>query len=183
MKLSIYLFLVATVLFFSSCDELKMKPQAHTNQYFDMVGFVQNQIILLEKTPCTLNKSMTSNDLKQNTETKTIDWKEELGLFLEVDINKPVLRDMYLVNESKNFVEYIATDSKYKVQYLSIKGSPENPTEITAFLTDENQLYQTKKELQLKFDNKKLVSYKIAGQQKIIFKDALTYSMVSTVLY
>jgi hypothetical protein len=162
---------------------MKMKPQEHTHQYFDMVSFTKNQIDVLGKTSCKVKKDLLSNDLKQSKDLAEVDWQQELGLFLEIDLNKPVLRDMYLVNNSKDMVEYTATDKKFKVQYLAIKGTAENPTEINANLTDENQLYQTKKELQMKFENGKLVAYKIAGQQKIIFKDPLNYQMIGLVEY
>ncbi len=172
---------ILAIIFLSACSDLKMKPQATTHQYFDMASFMNTKIVDLEKTNSKVQKNISANGIQENISTTTINWKQELALFAETDINKPVLKNMYLVNQSNNAVEYTAIDKKAKVQRLYVKGNEKEnskePTEIQVSLIDENQLYQTQKELVITFEDGKLTAYKIAGQQKILFKDLMVYEM------
>jgi hypothetical protein len=167
----------------AACSDMKMKPQATTHQYFDMASFMKKELTNLETSKCKARKIVASNGVKEVIESKEVDWKQELALFVETDINKPVLKDMYLINTNKDFIEYTALENKAKVQRLAVYGSLEKPTEIQVALIDENQLYQTKKSLAIKFENGRVVSYMISGQQKVVFKDAMTYELNAEVVY
>ncbi len=175
------LFILA-IIFLSACSDLKMKPQATTHQYFDMASFMNTKITDLEKTNSKVQKNVSANGIQENISTTTINWKQELALFAETDINKPVLRNMYLVNQSNDAVEYTAIDKKAKVQRMYVIGNMKEPNEIQVSLIDENQLYQTQKELLITFQDGKLTAYKIAGQQKILFKDLMVYEMNAKIM-
>jgi hypothetical protein len=160
-----------------ACSDLQMKPQAATHLYFDLPSFVKQQIEILKKQPCKVQKSLTSDSQTQEISADTVDWQKELALFLEADINKPALRDAYFVNKDNSKVEYWAMDKRAKVRRILVKGNAENPTEIQVSMLDANLLYQTEKELFMQFANNKLSNYEIKGFQKVLFKEQLDYSM------
>jgi hypothetical protein len=160
-----------------ACSDLQMKPQAATNLYFDLPSFVKQQIEILKKQPCKVQKSLTSGNQTQEISAAMVDWQKELALFLEADINKPALRDAYFVNQDKSKIEYLAMDKKAKIRRILVKGSAENPTEIQVSMLDANLLYQTEKEFFMQFENNKLSNYEIKGFQKVLFKEQLDYKM------
>jgi hypothetical protein len=160
-----------------------MKPKVTTHQYFDMASFMQTQIATLEKSTYTVRKNTTANGISDKSVAEKIDWKQELAIFAEVDINKPVLKDMYLARYGKNFVEYEAIEKNAKVQRLYVAGGKDAPTQIKVSWIDENQLYQSKKDLEIVLQNNKITKYGIIGEQKIIFKEPLQYTILGEILY
>jgi hypothetical protein len=176
--------LLSLIILFSACSDMKMKPQTTTHQYFDMVAFMKTVLANLETSKVKVRKVVAANGIKEIIDTKDADWKQELALFIETDINKAVLKDMYFVNKNSKFSEYTALESNAKVQRIKIKGtSVDKPEEIEIDLIDKNQLYQTSKKLTMKFNSGKPISYTISGEQKVIFKDALSYEMIAEMMY
>ncbi len=175
--------LLSLIILFAACSDMKMKPQTTTHQYFDMAAFMQTVLRNLETNKVKVRKVVAANGIKEIIDTKDTDWKQELALFIETDINKAVLKDMYFVDKNSKFSEYTALESNAKVQRIKIKGILDKPEEIEIDLIDKNQLYQTSKKLTMKFNSGKPVSYTISGEQKVIFKDVLSYEMIAEMMY
>ncbi len=82
-KSYIYLFLL---LLFGCID--KAKEQRPELTYFDLKGYFDREVSRLSKSNPVITKSVKVND---STEAKTIkigDWKRELSIFYDADINK-----------------------------------------------------------------------------------------------
>ncbi|MBS1502235.1 MAG: hypothetical protein JST32_09245, partial [Bacteroidetes bacterium] len=96
-----------------------------------------------------------SANYNSNTETKKVhiaDWKTELGIFMESDINKPAWKTSYRTSNSNDITTYAAIDSGLKTQYIIIKRQNDkvkqvliyNHTKTTLF---GKRLYETSENL------------------------------------
>ncbi|MFY7786855.1 MAG: hypothetical protein ACOVQA_03175 [Thermoflexibacteraceae bacterium] len=156
-----------------SCSRFEGEKPQTLHQYFDVVQVVKSQVEQLTKIQAKVKK--TTQAQQTANEASTVNWQKELAIFLEGDINKPVLQDLYLVKKEGDKTAYIATEKKLKVQELVVEGNAATPQKIVIKLQDENQLYNTAKTLTLTFDNNLLKSYEVVGSQKVILNEALQY--------
>ncbi len=105
--------------FFVSCSD-KMKKEVHPFEfYFDFT----EEILRLEKENPVVKKSVMQ-DGKSETISDTINWKNELALFVEADINKMQFKDAYEIlteeNSNQKKIKYIAKEKGIPVKLLEL---------------------------------------------------------------
>jgi hypothetical protein len=160
-------------------------------QYFDLNGLLKNQIILLDSLRPEVSKITLIDGVEeaQNTKFDSTDWLREMEIFFEVDINEPILRDAYELEEknigdSIRLLSYQALDKEnLEIEFLNVyyPKNEELPSQISAVFTEKNALYDSKRSLQLNFDNTRglhvLRGYSIQGIQKMLLKDTIFYEI------
>lgn len=125
------------------------RPDIKNNGAFDLSGYLKKDAALLKK----LNKPVTKTVYHNGTsETKTVhisDWEQELGLFIDADINKPTWRSNYDVTAEDSLLVYRAKDKDkdLKVRYLLINRSKQKVRWILIYTKTENMLYKTNQKL------------------------------------
>lgn len=188
------------LLFFGSCQpqESNMKSMLQATPYFDLKQVIEEQIALLDK----LNPSVEiTARIGNDTETKVMqkdssDWAEALKFYADADLNKPVLRDQYIVEDSvlqdQNLQAriYHAKDKKdVEIPYMKVvfKDTTANLHSVEAIFREENPLYSTYRNMSLRFENTdgniRLVQYETQGRQKMIFKDSVLYATTGRLQY
>jgi len=182
----------------SSCDQgkekrLKSKPV----YYFDLESFFNGQIEMLTKENPKLKKTVT---LDGATETKHLsldvkDWRTELDIFYQADLNKRDLKDEYFTTEGESnglkYIQYKAkTPEKVVVDDLIIYYREElnRPIRLEAWLSKKNSLYQVKQHISSHFEENEegkllLASYDIDGGQMVSFQEQTDYHVNGELSY
>jgi hypothetical protein len=130
-----------------------------SKRYVDLEGYFSKEAERLQKLNPLIVKKVSQN-LENETRQLTIaDWKTELSLFIESDINKPAWRDSYQIKTRANDItEYIATsenlktrkivihrDKQGEIQSISISNKTSNPL----YTSVEELTYQTRSGYQI----------------------------------
>jgi hypothetical protein len=191
------LVLTATLL---SCqnEDLQIKPELNNTPYFDLKGLINRQVALLD----SLQPEVTiAASIGERTDTQTLkkdsaDWAESLKLYADADLNKPVLRDQYLVSDS-NLVQkelqvrtYRAKDQQeVDIPFMQViyKDSITQVREVEAVFREDNPLYTTLRQMKLYFEadgsHPRLIGYTTSGKQKMILRDSVTYQTEARIKY
>jgi len=163
----------------------------NTQQYFDLKGLLDEQIVLLDSLHPTLNKTtrIDGDEESLSLQLDSSGWAREMEIFFDVDINEPILRDAYLrkdenLGDSLRLESYEAKAGKNaEIEYLKIFYNRDSdvPQRITAVFTEKNALYDSKRLLKLEFDQRRdlniLSGYSIEGVQKMLLKDSIYYEI------
>lgn len=95
----------------------------------------------------TVNKTVVHNNVSETKAVKVADWKQELGLFADADINKPAWKDSYTVIDEDGQLIYRAKDSLMNVHEVLIKRAAQKVIWILIYTRARNKLYQTNTKL------------------------------------
>lgn len=151
-----------------SITELEETP------YFDLEGFIEEQTKQLDGKEVRKISHVQEDEKKTSLTYSTEDWKEELSVFAEADINKPSLTQSYSVDTTGNMVTYtLLPKADAKVKFIEITYSGTGLRRISLELSDENLFYSsnTQAELSINDDTSDIESYTIETSQKIWFLD------------
>lgn len=156
-------------------------------QYYDLRGFIENQIVYLTEKRPQITKSAVLNNKQEVVKTQDIDWKKELELFMQADINKPSFRNSYQITaKTAGIYEYkLKADNDLPVRYLKIltDTSRNQPVFVKAIIRSKNRIYESEREIELTCSIKDnlthLTGYRIKGYQQLILTDPKTF-LIST---
>ncbi|UFH56270.1 hypothetical protein [Spirosoma sp. KNUC1025] len=172
------LILVIT-LFISSCSNPAQQNQP--NVYYDVLGFVQRQIAGLSAQKPLVNKAVGLNQNRNQQTTRDINWKRELELFTQIDINKPALRSSYQIARPDSLTyQYRLKNAKdnLAVRELTVQldSVTHQPSRIEAVLHTDNPLYSSERHLLLESGpiagrEWQVKHYKLSGFQKLPYFD------------
>lgn len=97
-------------------------PLLGKKQYFDLAGWVQKDIIANTQNAASEEKTVWINGKREFKQIDTVDWKKELQLLMECDINKPNWKGKYEIQQSNDFqvCTYSATSSKIPVRNMKV---------------------------------------------------------------
>ncbi|GAB4026926.1 hypothetical protein GCM10028809_11310 [Spirosoma gilvum] len=162
----------------SSCTDSTQQNQPAV--YYDVSGFVKRQITDLSDQKPVVTKSVVINDKRNQQSTHDINWKRELELFTQADINKPALRTSYQITRPDSLTyQYTLKnpEDRLAVRSLSIQldSLTHQPRRIVAVLQTTNPLYSSERNLLLESGPKggqwRVQHYKLSGYQKLPYFD------------
>jgi hypothetical protein len=185
------LFLVLLALagtFVSACqnEEDRNKDEKF---YFDLKSFVENQIVYLNDKKPIVSKTVGLDGKTVSNESKDIDWKKELELFVQADLNKPSYRQSYMVErkDSSTYEYRLKPNVDLPVTYLKIitDSSLHQTIYVKALFQSSNRIYKSEKTIELsctRGDNIwELTSYSVNGYQQLIFMDRKTFDIKANI--
>ncbi|PIQ49592.1 MAG: hypothetical protein COW03_04365 [Cytophagales bacterium CG12_big_fil_rev_8_21_14_0_65_40_12] len=191
MKLK-YLFLFVVIALWG-CDEGQKSEPIRTGIYFDLVELLDQQAELLAKEKPSFTKMLTVNG---ETETISIEldsasqWKAQLALFYQADINKLGLETAYVTEEfplgenQKKIIDE-AKGQKATVRLIEYNYLNEQLTNIRILSRENNTVYEFDKELNLNFSfdagMNRISSFSIIGNQDMLLKSDLSYSLKAVI--
>ncbi len=116
---------------------------------------------------------------EEKRSTREVDWKRELELFLQADINKPAYRLSYAAArpDSLTYEYVLQTEEDLPVRFLKVVLDKTNgkPLLIEAKISSENQLYESEKNLSIRCEEKagvwRVAAYQIKGFQELVISD------------
>lgn len=161
-----------------------------TKVYFDLKGFIEKQIIELNKRKPLVTKEMSIGSNQDKAETTTIDWSKELELFIQADLNKQAFQLSYDISQPtpNAYLYTLKKGEKLSVKSLKIviDKTSKQPNLIEAVLQEKNKLYDSEKLLSLTCTMRPegiwlIKTYKISGFQQLTLADKKGFSVTGTI--
>lgn len=178
--------IIAAALLFSlvSCRQEETRDDA-PKAYYDLKGFIENQIVYLNEKKPEVSKTAILGSKRESSKTREVDWKKELELFAQADINKPSYRQSYEViqNGPLHYEYRIKPGNDLPVAYLKIDADSvlKQPLRVEALMRASNKVYNSEKRVVLnavKRNNLMEVNtYDVTGYQKLIFVEKKLFSI------
>lgn len=125
-----------------SCNYAPQK-QKNNLTYFDIKGYFDKEIHRLQKLQPKITKTVSVNDSAETRLTKIADWKKELALFSESDINRDSWRDLFKTERKNNVIRYTTQDENVPVKEIRIVMHNQLPREIKIVVNNINSLYDS----------------------------------------
>lgn len=128
------------VLFICTCDRAPEEgaaalPAVGETSFFDLAEYIDAETERLTENKITANKTITLNGKTETKQNTAINYKNDLRLFREADINKPAWADKYDTDEQKlsgnhRVTTYTTRDSSLIVHRLLIEEDQGVPVRI-----------------------------------------------------
>lgn len=171
-----FIFPIFMLLLFSinSCNNPARQDQP--NVYYDVLGFVEQQITDLSARKPLVKKAVGINESRSQQQTRDINWNRELALFTQADINKPALRTSYQITRPDSLTyQYTLKNSADQliVQSLVVQvdSATHQPRRIEAVLQSQNPLYSSERNILLESGSTdgqwRVNHYRLSGFQKL----------------
>ena len=188
--LSFFIPILYVLLFLTSCDSAQER-ESKVMTYYDLKGFIESQVSSLNKEKPEVTKIMGVSGKNETLTSRNMDWKKELELFVQADINKPAYSKSYAITkpDSLTVLYKLKTEESLPVRYLKIEMDKISgtPVVIQALLRSENKLYQSEKNIEMhgSFQSGKwrLETYTIKGYQKLATMDKKSFDVSAKVRY
>lgn len=168
-----------SLLFLNSCTDAGQQTQP--NVYYDVSGFINQQIIDLSSQKPLVNKEVLINQERNRQATRDLNWKRELELFAQADINKPALRSSYTITRPDSMTyQYTLKKSEERLTVRSLMVQLDSvtrqPRRIEAVLQTNNPLYSSERHLVLESGQAsnrqwRVQHYKLSGFQQLSYFD------------
>lgn len=183
----LYLF-AGVFLFLTSCDSAQER-QSKVMTYYDLKGFIESQISVLNKVRPEVIKTMSVSGKNETRTSREMDWKKELELFVQADINKPAYSKSYSITkpDSLTVLYTLSSGESLPVRFLKIEMDKISgmPVLIQAQLRSENKLYQSEKNIEMHGSVQggqwHLNTYAIKGYQKLATMDKKAFEISAKV--
>lgn len=114
---------ILLLVFISSCtgrEEMKTETI-----FFDVAGFFESESERLTNNHTLVNKSVKHNDVTEIKNGISVDWENELALFIASDINKSAWRNSYKISEDSLGTRYLAIDFNLRTRFIAIRKDKE----------------------------------------------------------
>lgn len=165
------IFLIA-IIFLASCSSEQNEKSA--DKYADIKGLFASEAIRLNKLNLKVDKTVARNKAIESKKGLTIDWKNELSLFAESDINKPAWRNSYKISGNAKDLLYTALDSNLRTRLIHLKKDDSGRLEHVFIINKTyNYLYQSSEQLSYIPDS----IYKIVKKQNVILMGSNEYEI------
>lgn len=131
--------------------------------YYDLPAFISKQISNLKSKKQWVRKHVTKDGRSHIIERGDIDWNEELGVFLESDINRPAWRGEFNIDS-------ISLERVFVITYKT--ENPEIPVKNVVVTVDKD----TKQCLQISVD-RRTENFLYSSDQSLFFTTGEGYIM------
>ena len=163
-------------LFLVSCNQ---EQQIINKKYFDLKGFSESIIKELEIKKPEVTKVWQIGNQKETKSTHDVDWKKELSLFVDADLNKRAFVNSYSIHETSKGVNYkLKPGESLLVKSMAIENLEEKNSKIISIETStSNYLFKTNSKIIMKTKNEKLHEYSVYSIQKLFLSKPDTSSI------
>ena len=151
-----------------AASELKMEKLP----YFDLKGYIEQEIPKVDGAKVAKISRVQHQEESADVVYSVQDWKEELDIFFQADINKPSLARSYDTKTKNSYlIHTLLPGEKGKVKEITVRYDKDRPTRITVKLVEENMFYTSTTIGQVYFnvETTKLDHYSVESTQKIWF--------------
>jgi hypothetical protein len=136
--IKLYLILV----FLAACKQAEEKPT--TLVYTDIKAFFESEATRLTKNKTLVNKTIHQNGSSESKNKISINWQDELNLFISSDINKPAWKDSYKIINDSSRTSYYSIDSGLRTKEVHINTDINGkPTRFYIKNINKNKLYES----------------------------------------
>lgn len=179
--------LLGLLLAISACERPAPPTAADAADSYNLSAYIaQQQQRLQAEKPMVLKSVTTEEKPTETIQTTEIDWKDELSVFGETDLNRPALQEYYIKEErvledGSIVLEYTKVeDAEPLVHYLRLEMTPDRVLrQLNALIQDQNILFYSRRNIQLTADpsSGNISGYRVQGVQKLVLSDSLHYQI------
>src|SRR5690606_26910907 len=156
----------------TSSDNASLPKKA--NPYFSLKDFFVNETSRLVKLAPVVEKTVSRNGASEKKQVQIDNWKNELALFIDSDINKPAWQNSYRIDSTEHSLRYTCIDPELRTQKITIDKYESGLVRHIAITNRAgNMLYQTAEQLDYYPDS----LYQISKQQQVRFIGDSQYSI------
>jgi len=174
---SFYFFLafVGSAGSFSCTGSNNTAPTSGTQtSYFSLQDYFLREADRLSRSAPKVDKTVSRNGASESKRVQIDDWKNELALFIDSDINKPAWQKSYRIDSTKHSLVYTCVDPELRTQKITIEKHENGKVKHIAIINQSgNMLYQTAEQLNYYPDS----LYQINKQQLVRFIGDSRYSI------
>lgn len=177
-------------LFLLACNVRPEQEASDFQSYFDLESFLDEQIEMMLAQKAGVEKNLESNGRKDEItiEINSADeWKEQLSLFYEANIDQPGYQGSFKIDslnsEGLKKVLYEAKNEKTPIQRFECNYQSGELVEIHIDFIEKNLVYNDKKMLSLFMQGERLVGYSIQGNEAMRLKEDMIYSVEAVITY
>ncbi|TDO24958.1 hypothetical protein [Pedobacter duraquae] len=150
-----------------------VKPVAGAKN-FDLVGYFDAEAKRLDVRSPVILKSVWINGKQETKSIKIKDWKKELSIFTDADINKRAWDGEFKKSESATFEQYSTENEKIPVKKVLIWKKSEKICGLKILIRNSNYLYTSTDTLSYYPDS----LYQIKKMQQIRFMKSKHYQIL-----
>lgn len=159
---------------FAACNLDNPSDHKHHKAYFDLEGYFKKEIARLQKANLVVNKTVITNGQAERKSLKIKNWKQELGIFVDADINKTSWNGSFNVTKTDSVQRFISDNKKIKVKQVEIASAGSKIKRIEIWIAVKNILYTSTDTLVYFPDS----LYEIRKQQKIRLLSQKNYTVL-----
>jgi len=158
-----------------SCQN-QVEPQNQKVEYFDMKGFIEEEIAAFKAQNLALKKIMQTENTIDTLIINQPDWLSELQILSSCNINKPTLYGTYQVDTIGKTVHYQSTVKKNKVQSCLLNFEEADLKTIMKIeITNQKENFINRSSEIIVYIPKK--SYSIEIQQNVISAEGSSFKL------
>ncbi len=189
--------LIAFCFLLSACS-MSQNQSEEIREYYNLDSLVNAQVKLISDRNYRLEKKVILNMKQEDTVLNfgNEEWINEFKLFNEADLNVPSNSGMYnftkgLSDPTSNLLydQYLPKNG-FQPSVLSLEiyyfNTIDQVKKVKIYEAEDNDLYFSFKRLELNFSNEegqsRLVSYSVAGIQKLLSRDSVIYQINGRIL-
>ena len=170
---SLFAFLISIVCFSCSENTLEVdQPEMEVLPYFDLKGFIDKEINELGTVTVIKNSRINGEEKSVEQIYTPEDWKKELAIFVEADINKPTYALSYSTEvDTKYLIHELKEGEKGRLKNMTISYGEDEVTFLKIRLKKESIFYTSTTNASLYFSANtfNIDHYSIETTQKVIF--------------
>jgi|GEM_PF-2940342 len=177
-------FLLSFFILISCKPELENKTQEVL--YFDVKKLIAKQAGLLDSANARVQKFIRHDKQRENARVK-INWQQELKIFEEANLNRPIYKDLYSQTDSivqhTTYRVFTAKQNNLQVKYMRLVYENKQLKTLDANLVIQNILYHSEKQLRLSFkSNGTLAGYAVKGNFATVYGTKYDYEIDAVVV-
>ena len=135
---------MSSSLFFFACNSAGKEKQAANVHYFDLQAYFKKEEVRLKNLNPLIKKSVFVNDSSAHKSLRIADWKKELSVFTDADINKTAWLGQFKVEKQPGMERYTSNQEKITVKELKVMLKEGKVSGIQIILKNTNALYTSK---------------------------------------
>lgn len=124
-----------------SCGDPTVAGQKNAHTYFNLKGYIEQESGRLGRSNPTVQKTVMVNDSSESKEIKIQDWKKELSVFSDADMNRAAWKGLFQVKKSGEQEVYTSDHKKVPVKEVVIIRRNGQLYGLQIFIRNSNTLY------------------------------------------
>lgn len=171
--------ILLVVFLLNSCTNEKGGKELKRKSFFDLEAYFKSEISRLQTAKISIKKSITDKGKVEQKKISSLNWNEELALFVKGDINKPSWIEKYMVdsvldvNGNLTQLLYKTEDEEMYTQVLDIKFQANKVHSIIIVNNVNNAVYASQQYLKYI----PTIGYSLDKTQDVTLFDKATYKV------
>ncbi|MGY4384915.1 hypothetical protein ACVWYN_001949 [Pedobacter sp. UYP24] len=159
------------VIFIYGCQRKEGPVVVQDFSYFDIKSYMNREAARLQKNNKPITKTVEVDGSSETKQLKISDWKLELSIFSDAEINRDSWKGFFNVEKEGNTVTYNSNNEKVPIKTVKVIYNNKDVKGIVIVVKNKNMLYTSIDSLSYFTDS----IYLVKKQQNIRFLAKKTY--------